>query len=124
MTRVLYSVILLTVACLALMSTLSSAYANADPIAPAGDSHAGMVFNESYAGLNYLEQSKSTGPMMAQAEALADEHYCVGHCRRHFEERMKECNEPAHPHHHRCEEWARERERECLDNCYKEHPRY
>jgi hypothetical protein len=107
------------------MFTLSSAYAGAGPIAAPGNPAAGVLFNENHAGPNHLEQqSESPGPMMAQTEAYADEHYCVGHCRRHFEERMKECSAPDHPHHHRCEEWARERERECLDGCYKEHPRY
>ncbi len=124
MTRALYSIILLAVACLALMFTLSSAYAGADPIATQGDSPTGTLFNKGHSELNNLEQSESPGPMMTQAEAQAEEHYCVGHCRKYFEERMKECHEPEHPHHHRCEEWAREREQECLDNCYREHPRY
>ncbi|MGO9557214.1 MAG: hypothetical protein ACLP2U_19605 [Syntrophobacteraceae bacterium] len=59
---------------------------------------------------------------VAQVEAQAAEHYCVGYCHKHYEERLIECSEPGHPHHHRCEEWARERERECLDDCYKHHP--
>ena len=46
MTRALYSIILLTVACLAVMFTLSSAHANADPIATPGDSATGTLFNE------------------------------------------------------------------------------
>jgi len=124
MTRALYSTILLTVARLAVMFTLSSAYAGAGPVATPGDPAAGALFNENHVELNRLEQPESPGPMMAQTEAQADEHYCIGHCRRHFEERMKECSAPDHPHHHRCEEWAREREQECLDGCYKEHPRY
>ena len=124
MTRALYSTILLTVACLALMFTLSSAYAGADAVATPGDPAAGALFNENLAGLNQLAHPESPGPMMAQTEAQADEHYCIGHCRKHFEERMKECSAPYHPDHHRCEEWAREREHECLDSCYKEHPRY
>ena len=53
----------------------------------------------------------------------AEEHHCVSHCRHHYEERMRECNDPGHEHHHRCEEWAREREKECLDQCYREYPR-
>ena len=124
MTRALYSIILLTATCLALMFTLTCANANAEPIATQGDSTTGTLYNENHSGLNHLEQSESAGWMMAQTEAQAEEHHCVGHCRRHFEERMKECSEPDHPHHHRCEEWAREREKECLDNCYKEHPKY
>jgi len=124
MTKAHYPIILLTFACLALMFTLSSAHATAEPIATPDDSSTGELFNINHAGLNYLEQSESRGPMMAQAEAQAEKHYCVGHCRKHFEERMKECHEPEHPHHHRCEEWARERQQECLEGCYKEHPRY
>ncbi len=124
MTRALYSIILLTVACLAVMFTLSSAPANADPIATPGGPATGTLFNENRAEPNHLEQSECPGTILAQTEAQAEEHYCVGHCHRYFEERMKECNEPEHPHHHRCKEWAREREQECLDNCYREHPRY
>jgi hypothetical protein len=124
MMKTLYSVILLTAACLAIMFTLSPARANAQFAATPGDSSTASSFNTNHAELNYLNQTESPGPMMAQAEAQAAEHYCVGHCRRHYEERLVECNEPGHPHHHRCEEWARERERECLDGCYKEHPRY
>jgi hypothetical protein len=113
MTKALYSIILLTFACLALMFILSSSHASAAPIATPDDSSTGSLYIH-HAGLNYL----------AQAAAQAEEHYCAGHCRKHYEERMRECNEPGHPQHHRCEEWAREREKECLDECYKEHPRY
>ncbi len=60
------------------------------------------------------------GPIINLAQAA--EHYCVGHCRKHYEESLRECSEPGHMNHHRCEEWARERERECLDDCYKHHP--
>ena len=53
-----------------------------------------------------------------------EEHYCVRHCRRHYEERLRECWEPDHPHHYRCEAWAREREQECLEECYRQRPRW
>ena len=41
---------------------------------------------------------------VAQAEAQAAEHYCVGYCHKQYEERLRECSEPGHPHHLRCEE--------------------
>ncbi|SPF50663.1 exported hypothetical protein [Syntrophobacter sp. SbD1] len=121
-TRALYLIILLTVAGLTLMFALSSAHSGAGPIAVQGDSSTGSLFNTNHAELNNPGQPESSGTMMAQEHH--EEHYCVGHCRKHYEERLAECSEPGHPHHHRCEEWAREREHECLDACYHEHPRY
>jgi hypothetical protein len=52
-----------------------------------------------------------------EREQASGEHHCVSHCRHHYEERLKECNDPGHEHHRRCEEWAREREQECLNTC-------
>jgi hypothetical protein len=61
--------------------------------------------------------SVMSSTMVAQA---GGEHRCIGYCRHHYEDRLRECNDPGHEHHHRCEEWAREREKECLDKCYRE----
>ena len=54
------------------------------------------------------------------AQQAGGEHRCVGYCRGQYDRSMSECNEPGHPHHHKCEEWARDREKECLEKCYKE----
>lgn len=123
MIKVCYSVILLAAACLAIMFTLSSAHVSAEPVVAIADSSTGSLFNMNHVDLNYLKQPESPGPMMAQAEAQAQEHHCVAYCRRHYEESLRECREPGHPHGHRCEEWARERERECLEDCYRHHPK-
>ncbi len=120
MLKTRYSVILLllTVACLALTFTLSSARPNAEAAAGPGDAYTASPFNTDSAELNG-SQPESSGTMMMAYE----EHRCVRHCRRHYEERLAECAAPGNPFHFRCEAWAREREKECLDSCYREFPR-
>jgi hypothetical protein len=46
--------------------------------------------------------------------------HCADLCRDHYDRSMSECNQPDHPHHKKCEKWAREREKECLDKCYRD----
>lgn len=121
MTKIFYSIALLTVACLALMFTFSPSQTNAEPLATPGDAYAASPLNTNDADLYCSNQSEAPGLILALAEAQAGEHRCVRHCRRHYEERVRECNEPGHPHHRRCEHWARERERDCLDKCYREY---
>ena len=43
--------------------------------------------------------------------------HCVSHCSDHYSKSLAECNEPGHPHHNKCDKWAREREQECLSAC-------
>jgi hypothetical protein len=43
--------------------------------------------------------------------------HCVSQCRDHYNQSLVECNEPGHPHHNKCDKWAREREQECLSTC-------
>jgi hypothetical protein len=118
-----YSTILLVIGFLALMLALPSAHLKAGPIDKSNDSPTSSIFNVNQTDIKGLNQSESP-LLMAQTDAqAAEEHHCVSHCRQHYEERMRECNEPGHEHHHRCEEWAREREKECLDKCYREYPR-
>ncbi|MGC9967233.1 MAG: hypothetical protein ABSE08_17695 [Syntrophobacteraceae bacterium] len=112
--------ILLVITFLALTLTLSSVYLYAGPIDTPGASQTFSKSNVEQIDVKSLNQSGHPG-LMAQAQA--EEHHCVGHCRHHYEERLKECNEPGHEHHHRCEEWAREREKECLEHCYREEHR-
>ena len=61
--------------------------------------------------------SESSSSTTTRSTTEAPPEHCVSHCRHHYEERMRECNDPGHEHHHRCEEWAREREQECLNTC-------
>lgn len=113
--------ILLLITFLALTLMLSSVYLYAGP----GDTPG--VFPTSTSNLKQIDTAglyqPETPGLLAQAEAQAGEHRCVRKCRRHYEERLRECEERGHPHHHRCKKWARERERECLDKCYREYPR-
>ncbi|MGA2228494.1 MAG: hypothetical protein ABSH41_29010 [Syntrophobacteraceae bacterium] len=123
MIKTTYSAMVCVIGFLALMLILPSAHLNAKNIDNPNDSPGSWISNVSQTDIKTLNQLESHG-LMAQAEAqAAEEHHCVGHCRHHYEERMRECSEPGHEHHHRCEEWAREREKECLENCYKEYPK-
>jgi len=59
------------------------------------------------------ESSSST----TRSTTEAPPEHCVSHCRDHYNQSLVECNEPHHPHHNKCEKWAREREQECLSAC-------
>ncbi len=118
-----HSTILLVLVFLALMLALPSAHLYAGPIDKPNDSPTSSICNAQQTDIEGLNQSESPR-LMAQAEAqAAEEHYCVKHCRHHYEKRLKECSEPDHPHHKRCKKWAREREKECLEKCYHEYPK-
>jgi len=105
MIKTVYSTMLVVIGFLALMLMLPSGHLMAQTVVE-------------------LSVTSSTNATSFTTEAqAADEHYCVHHCREHYEQRLRECSEPGHEHHKRCEEWAREREKECLDKCYHEYPR-
>ena len=120
MTKQVYPKPLLVITFLAVALTLSSVYLHAELLDISSDSPNSPAYGVPRTDTTDLHGSRPIG-QIAQAEAQAQEHYCVGHCRHHYEERLAECSEPGHEHHHRCEEWAKERERECLENCYREH---
>ena len=44
---------------------------------------------------------------------------CADQCRGQFDRSMTECNQPGHPDRKDCEEWAGDREKECLEKCYR-----
>ena len=117
MIKTLYSIVLLTVVCLALMFALSPAQLNAGQPAAPSDSYAVSPLNINDAEISCLDQSESPVLLLAQS----GEHRCVRHCRRVYEDRMYECGQPDHPHHNRCQRWAYERQQECLDRCYREY---
>ena len=123
MIKTTYSKVLLVIGFLALMLMLSIAHLNAGPIDKPNDCPTSSISNVQQTDIKGLNQSESA-LLMAQTEAqAAGEHYCVSHCRQHYEESLRECKQPGHEHHKRCEEWAREREKECLEKCYHEYPR-
>jgi hypothetical protein len=132
MMRTTYSTMFLVIGFLALMLMLPSAHINAGPIDNPNGSLASSISNVNQTDLKGLNQSESP-LLMAQATeehrssesssstaistTEAPPEHCVSHCRHHYEERLKECNDPGHEHHLHCEEWAREREQECLNTC-------
>jgi hypothetical protein len=61
-------------------------------------------------------ESSSSSTMRSTTTEAQPEH-CVSHCRDHYKQSLVECNEPGHPHHNKCDKWAREREQECLSTC-------
>ena len=64
-------------------------------------------------------ESSSSSTMRSTTTEAQPEH-CVSHCRDHYKQSLVECNEPGHPHHNKCDKWAREREQECLEKCNRE----
>ena len=125
MIKTTYSTMLFVIGFLALMLMLPSAHL----MAQTAEGRSSVTSStSSTAEAPQVEERSSVTSFMSfmsfttDAQA-AEEHHCVSHCRQHYEERLKECSEPGHEHHHRCEEWAREREKECLDQCYREYPR-
>jgi hypothetical protein len=122
MVKLLYPKILLFLAFLTIAFAFPFLHLNAGAQETAGNAPTSPSSNAQY--FDAVDPNRPASPdLLAQAEAQAGEHRCVGRCRRFYEERMAECNNPRHEFHHRCERWAREREQECLDNCYREFPR-
>jgi hypothetical protein len=66
-----------------------------------------------------VESSTSSTRSATEAPPVEKPH-CASHCRDHYDRSMSECNQPDHPNHNKCEKWAREREKECLEKCYRE----
>jgi FtsZ-interacting cell division protein ZipA len=60
--------------------------------------------------------SESSSSTMRSTTEAPPEH-CVSNCREHYNQSLRECNEPNHPNHNKCDKWAREREQECLNTC-------
>ena len=61
--------------------------------------------------------SESSSSSMKSTTTEAPPEHCVSHCRNHYQQSLTECNDPHHPHHNKCEKWAREREQSCLSTC-------
>jgi hypothetical protein len=61
--------------------------------------------------------SESSSSTTTRSTTEAPPEHCVSHCREHYNQSLRECNEPNHPHHNKCDKWAREREQECLNTC-------
>jgi hypothetical protein len=133
MIKTTYSTMLLVIGFLALMLMLPSAHLNAGPIDNPNGSPASSISNVNQTDLKGLNQTEST-LLMAQATeehrssesssstttrstTEAPPEHCVSHCREHYNQSLRECNEPNHPQHNKCDKWAREREQECLNQC-------
>ena len=65
-------------------------------------------------------RSVTTTTRSATEAAPAKKPHCDARCLEQYNQSMNECNLPDHPNHKKCEKWAREREKECLDKCYGE----
>ncbi|MFZ2448818.1 MAG: hypothetical protein WAW37_20845 [Syntrophobacteraceae bacterium] len=134
--------ILLTIAFVALMLTLPVAHLNAEPIdvnqadikglnqseaprlmAQATETRRSVTSSTTEAPPPTEERrsvTTSTSSTRSTAEAAAPEKpHCANQCRDQYDRSMTECNLPDHPHHKKCEKWAREREKECLETCYR-----
>ena len=62
-------------------------------------------------------RSSESSSSSTRSTTEAPPEHCVTRCRDHYNKSLVECNEPGHPHHNKCDKWAREREEECLSTC-------
>jgi hypothetical protein len=62
-------------------------------------------------------RSSESSSSSTRSTTEARPEHCVSQCRDHYKQSLVECNEPGHPHHNKCDKWAREREQECLAAC-------
>ncbi len=112
--KALYPKILLVIAFLAFTITFLPANLHVGQTVTPGDSSISSI----------LDGTQITG-LFGWAEAQAKKHdYCTDHCRQLYKERLKECRARGHEHHRDCKKWAKARQRECLDECYREHPKH
>jgi len=133
MIKTTYSTILLVIGFLALMLMLPSAHLKAGPLDKSNDSPTSSIFNVNQTDIKGLNQSESP-LLMAQATeehrssesssstttrstTAAPPEHCVSHCRERYNQSLRECNEPMHPNHNKCDKWAREQEQQCLNTC-------
>jgi hypothetical protein len=133
MTKMTYSTMLLVIGFLAIMFMFPSAPRNAGPIDNPNDSPASLISNVNQTDIKGLNQTEST-LLMAQATeehrssesssstttrstTAAPPEHCVSHCRERYNQSLRECNEPMHPNHNKCDKWAREQEQQCLNTC-------
>ena len=61
--------------------------------------------------------SESSSSSTTRSTTEAPPEHCVSHCREQYNQSLRECNEPMHPNHNKCDKWAREQEQQCLNTC-------
>ena len=61
--------------------------------------------------------SESSSSTTTRSSTEAPPEHCVSRCHENYAQSLRECNEPNHPNHNKCDKWAREREQECLNTC-------
>ena len=61
--------------------------------------------------------SESSSSTTTRSTTAAPPEHCVSHCRERYNQSLRECNEPMHPNHNKCDKWAREQEQQCLNTC-------
>ena len=122
MIRPVYSKILLIIAFLTIMIALPSAplMAQTDEERSSVTSSMRSTIEGQPAGESSSVTSSTRSSSSTTEARPTGEHRCAGPCRERYDASMTECNQPDHPSHKKCEKWAREREKECLDTCYHE----
>jgi len=130
MIKATYSSMLLVIGSLALILMLPSANLNAGPIdnptgllmAQATEEHRSSESSSSTTvevqpPVQEHRSSESSSSTTVRSTTEAPPEHCVSRCREHYNLSLRECNEPNHPNHNKCEKWAREQEQECLNAC-------
>ena len=127
MTKPTYSTILLSIAFLTLMLTLPSTRLLAQTVEEQHSVESSKSSTRSTTEALPVEEQRSVESSTTSKSSTrstteappAEKPNCTSQCRDHYDLSMSECNQPDHPHHKKCEKWAREREKDCLDKCYR-----
>jgi len=118
MIKTTYSTMLLVIGFLALMLMAPSTYL----MAQATEEHRSSESSSSTTvqtppPVQEHHSSESSSSTTTRSTTEAPPEHCVSHCHENYSQSLRECNEPNHPSHNKCDKWAREREQECLNTC-------
>ena len=117
MIKTTYSKMLVAMGFLALMLMLPSAYLMAQTTEEHRSSTSSSSSTVEAPPPVQEHRSSESSSSTTRSTTEAPPEHCVSHCRDHYNQSLVECNEPGHPHHNKCDKWAREREQECLSAC-------
>ena len=117
MIKTTYSTMLLVIGFLALMLMLPSAHLMAQATEEHRSSESSSSSTVQAPPPVQEQHSSESSSITTRSTTVAPPEHCVSRCREHYNLSLRECNEPNHPNHNKCEKWAREQEQECLNAC-------
>ncbi len=117
MIKTTYLTMLLVIGFMALMLMLPSVYLMAQTSEEHRSSESSSSSTVEVPPIVQEHRSSESSSSTTRSTTEAPPEHCVSHCREHYNQSLRECNEPKHPHYNKCAKWAREQEQECLNTC-------